>query len=742
MNAWLRRGLIATLAGVASLTYAPVAHAQIAAAIGKPLPSSDLPAGTLTVRVIAGKVSEPVVGTDVTLVVNGTPRQARTDAGGRAAFTNLPAGATVQAKIQDEDKKDVASEEFQLSADSGERLMLSTRPFEPMGGGGAPFAGGGATGGMPDPRQITGQPRPEANDQPGTYTVRLTYDDLADKAPPHDVPVFLVGYQADDKVVVYRQTSDAAGRVTFKDLDRTGATSYFAMAELPRGTATATATATTNPAAVIDRLVSTPAVLDSRGGVRLILSGDKRASTGPAIDDITRIEKQENAPEAGKIRVLLMGVPETNAQVALVAQNAAGVRRVIASHGAVRVPPDPKDIQFGSTFSPKPDIPAHGLRIQVHGGANQDEPMGGVSIRLVPASAVVPGADLTKLGQEVKTPDGGLVDLTDPSVVPLIASVTINGKELESQPFDLTKGGGVLDIEAHWDGQGKQYAEFDSADIKPDEVVFAESTMRKQLYRSVPFQPLAGHGTKVTLYIYPRIMFTFEWSSRIDDEFLAVGGKFDLTNNSWAPYVGSPDGLIIPLPAHFKGARVNEQDQDDVAVAQDQGLRIGRPIPPGGKQFHAQFSMPIEHGEVDWKLDLPLGAFQSGMEIQQTPGMSVHTPAGVHGRVVTVPQGTYYVLSELSILPHQSMQMTISNLPSQPAWKTWAPRLVGLAGLIVMLSGLGLALYRTSTSRTADTTRADKKNELLDELVELEKSGQNETRRAQIASELERLWVD
>jgi len=727
VNAWLRRALVLTLAGVASLTVASTAaYAQVPGAIGKPLPSSDLPVGTVSVRVIAGKVSAPIVGADVTLVVNGTPRVARTDAGGRATFANLPAGATVQAKVtgQDEDKKEFSSDEFQLSSESGERLMLSTRPFEPMGGGGAPFAGGGGAGGMPEPRQITGQPRPEANDQPGTYTVRLTYDDLADKAPPQGVPVFLVGYQADDKVVVLEQKSDAAGRATFSNLDRTGATSYFAMSELPRG-------------AVTERLVSTPAVLDSRGGVRLILSGDKRASTGPAIDDISRIEKQDFAPEVGKIRIVLLGVPEDNAQVTLVAQGSqSGSRRAIATVPSKRTTPDPKDIKGETNFQPKDDIPAHGVRVQVHGGANANEPLAGTLIRIAPAS------DPTKIIQQQTVPEGGIVDIEEQTVEPLLAIATINGKDITSQPFDISKKGGFLDFYATWDAQGKLYADFDSSTIKPDEVVFAETTMRKQLYRSVPFQALAGVGTKATLYIYPRIMFQFEWSAQIDDEFLAVGGKFDLTNNSWAPYVGSSDGLIIPLPAHFKGARVGEQDQDDVAVAQGEGFRIGRPIPPGGKEFHAQFSLPVENGEVDWKLDLPLGAFQSGMEIRQTPGMSVQTPPSVRGQVMTVPQGTYYVLPQISILPHQSMQMTISNLPHQPEWKVWAPRIVGIFGLLVMIGGLGFAIYRTSTARTEDLARADKKNALLDELVDLEKSGKNPKRRAEIANELERLWVD
>ncbi|MEO8551832.1 MAG: carboxypeptidase-like regulatory domain-containing protein, partial [Kofleriaceae bacterium] len=555
--------ILAALVGVAAM--AVPAHAQIAAAIGKPLPAPDLAPGTVSVRIVAGKVSDPVVGTDVTLIVNGTPRQARTDAAGRASFTNLPVGATVQAKVTgtDEDKKEITSDEFAVPADGGDRVLLSTKPFVSMGDGGAPFAGGGG-GGMPEPRQLSGQPRGEATDQPGTFTVRLTYDDLADKTPPVGVPVYLVGYRADDSVVTMTAKSDAAGRAVFSGLDRGGATSYFAMAQLVRGD-------------VVDRLVSTPAVLDSRSGIRLILSGEKRGSKAPAVDDLGRLEKQDAVVAAGKVVIALQGVPEQTASVELVAMKADGSKRTLATVGATRTAPNPQDIQGQSQFTPKQDIPAHGLRIQVHGGPNADEPLGGVAIRLVPQSVLTPDADLTKLGTEYKTPDGGLLDVTDNSKEPVIASITINGKQMQSQPIDLAKSGGVLDIEAHWDTQGKLQAEFDVTSVGADEVLFAQSKMRSTAYRSVPFQPVAARGSKITLYIYPRIMFTFSLTSHIDDEFLAVGGRFDLTNNSWAPYVGGTDGLIIPLPAHFKGARVNEQDQDDVAVAQGEGFRIGRP---------------------------------------------------------------------------------------------------------------------------------------------------------------------
>ena len=742
----LHRGVIAIALGVATLAIQPaVAHAQIADAIGKPLPSKDLPAGTISVRVVAGSIANPVVGTDVTLVVNGTPRVARSDAAGRAQFPGVPAGAKVRAKVQDEDKADVTSDEFEIDPQMGAKVLLSTKPFVPMGG--APFAGAEGAA-MPEPRMLSGQPRGEATDQPGTFTVRLTYDDLADKTALAGVPVYLVGYKGDDTVSMLAQTSDGEGRAVFTGLDRTGSTSYFASAQMKREGA--------DGKPILDRLVSTPSVLDSRSGIRLILSSEKRDSKAHAIDELDKLDKQAGAPDAGKVRIVLQGVPEEGGKVELVAIRAGGSKRTIGTQALTRAPPDPREIQAQSQFEAKADMPPHAIRVQVHGGGvDENLPIGGVSVRFVPEAAAVPGTDLSQVGTEQQTPDTGFYDTTNAEKGPIVAIITVNGKELQSQPIDLAKAGGWLDIEAHWDKVGKMNAVFDASSVAPDEAVYAQTTMfNNTLFRSIPFQLVADHGTKATLFIVPRVLFTFSWTSHIDDEFLAVGGKFQITNNAWAPYIGKTgDGIIIPLPLHFKGARVGEQDQNDVAVSQGEGFRIGHPIPPGGKVFHAQFSMPIEAGKVAWSLDLPMGAFQSGLEIMQTPGMSVTSAASMHQEVATVAQGTYIVFPQISIAPKQSMQMTINNLPSQPAWKLWAPRIVGVLAIVLMLGGLGLGLYRSSTARVHE--RATRRSQLLDELVELEKAGQagqgaeaglagtkHDERRAQITNELEQLWVD
>lgn len=703
--------MIALAFSFAALT-TTTAYAQMAAALGKPLPSPDLPPGSVSVRVVEGAPSSPVTGVEVTLVVNGTPRVARTDSAGRAHFKDLPAGARVQAKVAGEDKE-VTSDEFALPTDSGVRLMLSTVPWK----SGAP-AGGPPMGGA-SPRQMSGQPRPEPEDPPGTFTVRLSYDDFGD-APPADVPVVLVGYAGDGKVTTQVVNSDAEGRAKFTGLDRTGATSYFAMTQLPRNGAT-------------DRLTSTAVILDARAGVRLILSSDKRTSTAPPIDDLAKLERQEGAPPAGKIRVALEGGPDENAQVLLVD---AEQKLVIARAKPEQAPPDASNVQAQENFVSKPDISAGTLRVHVHGGNTSDDPLAGVGVRLAPASAPETPTP------ELQTSADGTVEVTTELREPVVAVVTINGKQMRSKPLDLSESGGELEVVARWPSQGKPEVTFDLVP-RAGQVVYVETQMHGQTYRTLPFQPVPERGTRVTLFIFPRVLFTFSLTSRIDDEYLGVSGRFEVANNSWAPYVAGPDGLILPLPRGFTGGLVAERDQGDVAAVPGEGFRITRPIPPGGRTFHGAFSLPVSEGTVRWAWDLPYGAFNSGMEIMQVPGMSVQTPPGVNGRTVSVPQGSYFVLPQISILPKQSMVMTITGLPSPPAWRVWMPRLVGIVVVALVLGGLAAALWRPRVA-VADAREA-RRQQLLDELVELEKSGKGgeaARRREQLMAELESLWGD
>jgi hypothetical protein len=89
---------------------------------GVPLPTSDIPAGTVTVRVVRGTLSNLVVGQPVELVgdVSGS---GKTNDAGRAEFTGLKPGARVKA-VAVVDGERLESQTFTLPPQAGVRLLL------------------------------------------------------------------------------------------------------------------------------------------------------------------------------------------------------------------------------------------------------------------------------------------------------------------------------------------------------------------------------------------------------------------------------------------------------------------------------------------------------------------------------------------------------------------------------------------------------------------------------------------
>ena len=724
-------GALATTMLVAT-SQVPVVHAQPAAALGKPLPEGSMAVGTISVRVVAGSPSSPVVATEVTMTVNGEPRVARTDAAGRATFTGLPAGAMVQAKVAGEDKQEVASEQFQVPPQGGARLMLSTKPFEGMGGGGGgggPMAGG--MGGMPEARTMSGQPQPSRNDPAGTYAVRVTYNNLvmkdgapADPNPPAGVPVMLAAYGADDSIRVLVQPTDTTGVAKFEALDPSGGTSYFAMAILPRGGS-------------FDRLVAVPTVLDTQAGGRVILSGDKQDATSPPIDDYAKLIPRDQATlPAGKVRIMLDGVPGDGTQVTL--YDAATMKPVGATSATRSTRPDPSQVRGGANFEPKADLKPGTVEIEVRGGAGQaTDPMPGVAVMLVSANDEKPidGA----MGQ---TGMDGKLTLQGPTDIPTKAVFDINGRQMVSSGMELAQSGGKLEVTAQWPAQGRPEAVFDIAHT-PNQVLYAQTTASGQVFRSLPIATVPDRGMQANIYIYPRTLFTFDTHSFVEDQLLAVQGTFEVTNYAWAPWKSGPDGLLIKLPKGHKGAVIAPQDQNDVSVATAEGFRITRPIPPGGRKFRAGFSMPIDRGSVDFAFDLPLGTWQSAMQIRQTPGMTVRMPQGIEGATQTASTGEpWFVIPQITLQPNNTLRLTIAGFPREAAWKVWMPRIIGVTVVLLMLGGIAFAMTRTSEAPSAEAEA--RRQKLMDELVELEKRGastsKDRARREQLIDELERLW--
>jgi hypothetical protein len=121
--------------------------------------------------------------------------------------------------------------------------------------------------------------------------------------------------------------------------------------------------------------------------------------------------------------------------------------------------------------------------------------------------------------------------------------------------------------------------------------------------------------------------------------------------------------------------------------------------------------------------------------------MVVHAPPKAPTDTRTVAQGTFVLIDPITITEGQSMVLSIEGLPSQPVWRTWLPRVLGVLVVAIMLAGVIFALARKpAPAETAMAARTARRRRLLDELVELERSGSNPKRRDQLLGELENLW--
>ncbi len=90
---------------------------------GVPLPSSDLPAGTIAVRVIRGSFANNVTGVPVEFTADGKTTTVVTDSSGRAQTTGWTRGARVTARTTVDGQR-IESQEMVVAERGGIRVML------------------------------------------------------------------------------------------------------------------------------------------------------------------------------------------------------------------------------------------------------------------------------------------------------------------------------------------------------------------------------------------------------------------------------------------------------------------------------------------------------------------------------------------------------------------------------------------------------------------------------------------
>ena len=132
---------IALTAAAASLA----AQMDLSQVSGRPLPSPDVPAGTITIRVVRGAVTNNVVNQPVDVTVDGATRHFTTDASGHVEVKGLAPGAHVKAATTVDGQK-IESQDITIGS-TGLRVMLvaglgAAAPGAPAAPASPPVAGG------------------------------------------------------------------------------------------------------------------------------------------------------------------------------------------------------------------------------------------------------------------------------------------------------------------------------------------------------------------------------------------------------------------------------------------------------------------------------------------------------------------------------------------------------------------------------------------------------------------------
>jgi hypothetical protein len=243
---------MAVLAAVASTAHAQPMMAggggggmpNLAEIVGKPLPDSGMPPGTVSVRVARQRPANGVADAEVSAVIKNAGgdlrrRTEKTDADGRAMFEGMAPGDEFHAEVT-VDGELLKTETFTVPGQGGLRTML----IAALGKGGMPGQPGaeGAPAGEGEPTDA------QAAGGEGMFTLGATagvavvdqtlaagrldvslFDESG--APIRNQPLLLGMVDKANKIKVTKGKSDAAGVAHFADLPRGDGTGYAAVLE-------------------------------------------------------------------------------------------------------------------------------------------------------------------------------------------------------------------------------------------------------------------------------------------------------------------------------------------------------------------------------------------------------------------------------------------------------------------------------------------------------------------------------
>ncbi|HEU5055473.1 MAG TPA: hypothetical protein VFU21_03080 [Kofleriaceae bacterium] len=586
---------------------------------------------------------------------------------------------------------------------------------------------------MKNPRQMSGQARPEQNDPARQLTVRLVqgpmrrreeFGDVVTDFPPGAL-VHLVGVDARGKATLQSKKVDKGGRAIFDKLAADGSVSYYALALLPREGA-------------VDRVESPAVMMPPEVGMRMILAGHGVKSGKPPADDVVGDDGGDEVPAPGEVTVELNGKTDGVEEVELLQ---VGVDKPVAR---TKVTPSTLKVRpAGRVRNPVADAALVDGTVDVHVQRRGDG-IEGIEVALIEAEGGTPL-------KEARTDGEGRAVLAQVAGdKKLKVRALVHGRTLESPPFDPPAKGGVrIGISVDWQEIESLRARFSGIAAGADKVYIARAVGPARPTLSPPFQMTEARGAATQMIVFPGVLLSLHGGTQLDDDKLWFEMQFTVLNPAATPYDPGPDGLRIPLPKGYVGASVQDEMATRVKVDEDRGLVWRGSIPPGTRNFVASFALPTDDGKVDFDMDLPHGAVQSQLVLEDMPGVRIDAPAGVQRETRTQQGRKFVLLGGIERRPGEQLSFEIAGLPQAPSWRKWVRRGAGLA----VLGLLGWAVFAITRGRRGISRREEleaEREELLQALTQLEADLQRKKiaaplykkQKAQLAGKLEAIYAE
>ena len=292
------------------------------------------------------------------------------------------------------------------------------------------------------------------------------------------------------------------------------------------------------------------------------------------------------------------------------------------------------------------------------------------------------------------------------------ASAAIDGRRVESQPFQVPASGGTrLILAAGGDTNGAAAAGSQIAPIAGEVILGGDSRIQIEC----------------------------------DDDALTVFYIFDIVNGGAAP--ASPKSEIaFDLPADAQQPTLLEGSSTQATL---RGLRvsIAGPFAPGVTPVQIAFGLPPGGSERVIAQVLPLTWARVQVMATRLPGISMTSPQFASTSEVPGDTHSFIVGTGAMLEPGTPLSVTLAGLPS----RNRAGRFVAIALAILILIG-GVWVAATATARTGDLARKaeldERRTKLMTDLVRLEnqhRTGVSDparyaSRRGDLFDQLERVY--